>query len=205
MNIDCNVKKQPCWRTFTKEMDKESKREDYIKHLQEHNQCIQRHDLNSSVTEFDDDSPRSVVRIPKSYISNSDIPMTPLPKGKRDNKVKDAEDSKPDVKATSVLRPRAVLSSPDNDGAIRNRNKAKAELLSGLKNHNLCQNRHTRCKVTPKRSTSENSITKKGEPKEVADSKSELKGRRRSTLTEPSQPTQKVNLRKGKPNSEVKV
>lgn len=96
----------------------------------------------------------------------------------------------------------SVLLCLDNDGVIRNRNKAKAELLSGLKNHNLCQNRHTRCKVTPKRSTSENSITKKGESKEVADSKSELKGRRRSTLTEP---TQKVNLRKGKPNSEVKV
>lgn len=166
-------------------------------------ESLHRHDLNSSVTEFDDDSPRSVVRIPKSYISNSDIPMTPLPKeGKIDNKVKDAEGSKPDAKTTSVLRPRAVLSSPDNDGVIRNRNKVKAELLSGLKNHNLCQNRHIRCKVSPKRSTSENSITKKGEPKEVADSKSELKGRRRSTLTEP---TQKVNLRKGKPNSEVKV
>jgi len=167
-------------------------------------ESLHTYDLNSSVTEFDDDSPRSVVRIPKSYISNSDIPMTPLPKaeGKRDNKVKDAEDSKPDVKVASVLRPRAVLSSPDNDGVIRNRNKAKADLLSGLKNHNLCQNRHTRCKVTPKRSTSENSITKKGESREVAAIKSELKGRRRSTLTEP---TQKVNLRKGKPNSEVKV
>ncbi|KAF7150575.1 hypothetical protein RHSIM_Rhsim02G0043800 [Rhododendron simsii] len=171
------------------------------------------HDLSSSVTECEDDSPRSVVRIPESYISNSAIRMTPLSKaeGKSDIKVKDAEDNKQNVKATSVLRPRAVLSSPDNDGVFGNRNKdgvignrskAKAELLSDLKNHNLCQNRHTRCKVTPKRSTNENSITKKGESKEAGDSKSELKVRGRSTI---ANQTQRVHLGKGKPNSEVKL
>ncbi|XP_022872673.1 uncharacterized protein LOC111391655 isoform X2 [Olea europaea var. sylvestris] len=68
-----------------------------------------------------DESPQSPVRIPGSYVPKS-----------KDNKKTVLEEKPVNVRASSIPRPRAVLSSP------------------GQKNHNLCQNRHTQCKVIPR-------------------------------------------------------
>ncbi|THG19758.1 hypothetical protein TEA_008312 [Camellia sinensis var. sinensis] len=149
------------------------------------------------VWECEDDSPPSIVRIPKSYIANSAIPMIPLPKGegKSSNKKKAMEDSRPNIRSSPIPRPRAVLSSPVNDGVIGGRNKAKIEVLSGLKDHNLRQTRHTQCKVIPRRSTVETPITTKRESKEAADGKTDLEQKKGSAK---ANPRQRADLRKGK-------
>ncbi|GMP55891.1 hypothetical protein CsSME_00020565 [Camellia sinensis var. sinensis] len=150
-----------------------------------------------SVWECEDDSPPSIARIPKSYIANSAIPMIPLPKGegKSSNKKKAMEDSRPNIRSSPIPRPRAVLSSPVNDGVIGGRNKAKIEVLSGLKDHNLRQTRHTQCKVIPRRSTVETPITTKRESKEAADGKTDLEQKKGSAK---ANPRQRADLRKGK-------
>nr|GEZ44188.1 Gnk2-homologous domain-containing protein [Tanacetum cinerariifolium] len=93
------------------------------------------------------------VRAHKSHIS--DVQKSPT-RGKITKKV--AEDSKPnkvsgkvadEYKPSSVLPPRAVLSSPENDvmRRIKNKTKAKTE-CSDSKDHNLCHNTHAKCKKT---------------------------------------------------------
>ncbi|PON44370.1 hypothetical protein PanWU01x14_267590 [Parasponia andersonii] len=52
---------------------------------------------------------------------------------KVENKRHLVKDSKPNVRASSVPRPRAVLSSPDNDGMIGSRNKLVDKRGSALK------------------------------------------------------------------------
>ncbi|XP_022872672.1 uncharacterized protein LOC111391655 isoform X1 [Olea europaea var. sylvestris] len=86
-----------------------------------------------------DESPQSPVRIPGSYVPKS-----------KDNKKTVLEEKPVNVRASSIPRPRAVLSSPDNDEINRSKMTTRRELLSGQKNHNLCQNRHTQCKVIPR-------------------------------------------------------
>lgn len=102
------------------------------------------------VKELEDNSLPSVVRIPKSYVSKPVMPMAPVSKGsaKSINR-KIVEEEKQNIRASSVPRPRAVLSSPDNDGILGSKEKSKQEISSGLKNHNQRQNRHVRCKVIP--------------------------------------------------------
>ncbi|XP_057470459.1 uncharacterized protein LOC130759368 isoform X2 [Actinidia eriantha] len=153
-------------------------------------------DLNSSVTESEDDTPPSVVRIPKSYIPTSAIPVIPLSKGEgmSSNKKKAVDDSNLNSRDRSLLRPRAVLSSPDNDGMIGSRNKAKPALLSGLKDHNLCQNRHTQCKFVPRRNAVETPT--KEDSKEAADHRTNLKSKRGPISRSKTQATHQ----KGKPD-----
>lgn len=107
-----------------------------------------------SIADFSssDDSPTSVVRIPRACILSPDRHGLPSSRGRtKDNNQSIFGGSKTKERATSVPRPRAVLSSPDNDQMISTRSKTKAEVLSGLKNHNSCQNRHhVKCKTFPK-------------------------------------------------------
>nr|KAJ0200867.1 hypothetical protein LSAT_V11C600323200 [Lactuca sativa] len=49
------------------------------------------------------------------------------------------------IKPSSILPPRAVLSSPENDLMLRTKNKTKTE-RSESKNHKLSQNTHVKCK-----------------------------------------------------------
>ncbi|XAR48926.1 hypothetical protein NMG60_11031917 [Bertholletia excelsa] len=156
-------------------------------------------DSDSSVRKCEDDSPCPKVRVPKCYISISSIPAIPLPKGegKNNNKKKDEEDSKPKIRASSVPQPRAVLSSPDNDGMIGGRNKTKLGLLSGLKDYNLCQDRHTRCKVMSRPNTVGTPTAKRRESKKAADGKIGLKEKRGATTVDT---TQRTPLRKAKPD-----
>ncbi|XP_004247772.1 uncharacterized protein [Solanum lycopersicum] len=107
-----------------------------------------------SISDFSssDDSPTSVVRIPRACILSPDRHGLPSLRGRmKENNQSIFGGSKPNTRATSVPRPRAVLSSPVNDQMISTRSKTKAEAVSDLKNHNTCQNRHhIKCKTFPK-------------------------------------------------------
>ncbi|XP_070029738.1 uncharacterized protein [Nicotiana sylvestris] len=138
-----------------------------------------------------DDSPTSVVRIPRACILSPDRHGISSSTGRtKDNNQNISGGSKTNARASSVPRPRAVLSSPDNDQMIRNRGKTKAELISGLKSRNSCQNRHhTRCKTFPKSIQAENpTIGNKG-AKETADVKLDPRARGRLVKVDQSQKT----------------
>ncbi|XP_024032622.1 uncharacterized protein LOC112095172, partial [Morus notabilis] len=148
--------------------------------------------------EHEDTFVPSIAKVPKSYMLNiavsftNDTPKVAMPKisvikeEEKDNKKVDYEDGKQNIRACSVPRPRAVLSSPDNDLAIGNRNRSKTERLSVLKTSKLPQNRHSQCKVVP--NTSENSVNTK-KSKESHDD-SNLKGRKGPVITSPTQKRQ---------------
>lgn len=106
-----------------------------------------------------DDSPTSVVRIPRSYISNSAKPASPVSTGATNNKIqKTSSEGTTKPRSSSVPRPRAVLSSPDNDQSIGVSNKPRAKLLPGLKSQNTCQSRHTQCKIIPRMAKAESPL-----------------------------------------------
>ncbi|PON38171.1 hypothetical protein PanWU01x14_314640 [Parasponia andersonii] len=160
-------------------------------------------DFRSTVKEHEDKSPPSIAKVPKSYIpsigfsSAYDIPNVTMLKtseltGEEKDNNKLDEDSEQNIRASSIPRPRAVLSSPDNDLAIGNKNRCKKERSSVLKNRNLVQNRHALCKIIPK--TTEDSINTK-KAKEDPD---ESKGKKASAVVGP---TQRRQTRIGKASS----
>ncbi|XP_050217090.1 uncharacterized protein LOC126667976 [Mercurialis annua] len=106
------------------------------------------------VKEYRDVSPLPIARIPSSYVPNVVLP-TELPSQEPDNKSSTSteEEDKPKVRASSVSRPRAVISSPDNDALVANKNKVKALRPSALKRPNVIQSRHEQCKVAPSQAT----------------------------------------------------
>ncbi|KAI3459554.1 hypothetical protein Pfo_016217, partial [Paulownia fortunei] len=126
-----------------------------------------------------DESPRSVVRIRGSYVPKSPTPSFQASKEETNKKKRiGMGENRKNVRATSAPRPRAVLSSPDNDGIIGSKTQTRRELLSALKNHNSCQNRHTKCKVFPRSEGAEVAPTQ-GHNKESTECKNDirLKGR----------------------------
>ncbi|KAL8479655.1 hypothetical protein ACS0TY_026532 [Phlomoides rotata] len=130
-----------------------------------------------------DDSPGSVVRVPRTY-----YPKTPPPSflsSQGTNKEKTVvEENQKNVRATSAPRPRAVLSSPDNDGIIGGRTHAKRQLFSGLKKRDSSQNRHTQCKIFPKSAAAEGVAPTKGLNKESAEPKSDNRTKSRTAVTD---------------------
>ncbi|PQQ16253.1 uncharacterized protein Pyn_00829 [Prunus yedoensis var. nudiflora] len=97
--------------------------------------------------------------------------------------------SKQNIRASSIPRPRAVLSSPENDMVIGNKNRIKAERPSALKNHNLVK-KPTLC--VPCHITENSTKTKKSKDE------NSLKERKGSGITLPSQ---RRPPRNGKPSS----
>ncbi|KAJ0035976.1 hypothetical protein Pint_25155 [Pistacia integerrima] len=157
---------------------------------------------SSPVKERQDVFPPSVPRIQKTHALNA-VTVTPTistSKGteKNDRKIdeKDRSNIRPSS-STSVLRPRAVLSSPDNDAMIGNKNKIGANQSRVLRNHNFIQKRHVnaQCKVTP--STKSQTHTKLSN--DAADNKSDLKGKKGSVTTAVA--AQGRSLRSGKSSS----
>ncbi|XP_047318061.1 uncharacterized protein LOC124921444 [Impatiens glandulifera] len=155
-------------------------------------------DLDSLVSVNEEESPPSiVVRIPSSYIPKKNISSTPsskilpLPVKRNNSSQKKSEECKQNIRASSVPRPRAVLSSPDNDAMIGSTTKSRL-LLSGVKHnscqqdrhvqHNLCQqDKHVQRKLIPKRVSTETPIFSRKETKDPASIKTagfrERKGR----------------------------
>ncbi|CAH9095171.1 unnamed protein product [Cuscuta epithymum] len=107
--------------------------------------------ISLSVLSSSDDSPTSVVRIPTSYMSSSPKPPTPLPTEATSTKSeKTSSGRETTMRASLVPRPRAVLSSPDNDQIIGSSNKGRARLRPSLRNQNVCQSRGVQCKTIPR-------------------------------------------------------
>ncbi|KAK4266216.1 hypothetical protein QN277_027171 [Acacia crassicarpa] len=81
------------------------------------------------------------------------------------------DEDRVNIRASSVPPPRAVISSPDNDTMIGNKNRIKGrERLSGSKNYGVLQNRHAQCKVKSSNVTENSPNMRK--PKEAADKSS---------------------------------
>ncbi|KAF3457832.1 hypothetical protein FNV43_RR02492 [Rhamnella rubrinervis] len=145
--------------------------------------------------EYEDVSPPSVAKIPKSYVPSVAMPTMFVPEGAEKKDEKFDEDNQQNIRASSIPRPR---SSPDNDLAIGNKNRIKTESRASiLKNRNSGQNRHaqSQCKVFSSHSVENSMNTQKS--KEATD-ESNLKGRKGSGVTVPSQRRQP---RTGKPSS----
>lgn len=137
-----------------------------------------------------DNSPTSVVRVPRFDSSTS---------GAINNrKQKVLEENRMNIRASSIPRPRAVLSSPDNDQMIGSKNKTKGELLTSVRRQSPFQNRHAQCKVTPRPVAADDSVSTRTGLKEVADSKGDLRTRQRTVITDSNL---RLNLQKGKPKS----
>ncbi|KAH7517442.1 hypothetical protein FEM48_Zijuj09G0065300 [Ziziphus jujuba var. spinosa] len=96
-------------------------------------------------------SPPSIARIMKTYLQDSTIPSISPSKGTVKNKKLVKENAKPNINraCNSVPRPRAVLSSPDNDGMIGSRNKLIHERCSTLKVRKTGDGISVRSKLTP--------------------------------------------------------
>ncbi|XP_071713620.1 uncharacterized protein [Rutidosis leptorrhynchoides] len=97
---------------------------------------------NSNSLEHEDGYTPPHVRVPMSHTSSvTDSKISA--KASKLNK-KGAEI---DTKPSSVLPPRAVLSSPENDAmvGVGTKHKTKTD-RSSLKNHSLRQNTHNKCK-----------------------------------------------------------
>ncbi|KAL5784521.1 hypothetical protein ACOSQ2_006913 [Xanthoceras sorbifolium] len=143
------------------------------------------HVSSSSEKEHQDISPPSIVRIPNSYATTNIV--TPTISACKETEI---DEERPNIRAASMLRPRAVLSSPDNDAVIGNKNRTKAERPTALRNRNSVQNRHLKaqCKVIPS-----HVITKSPKNTSLSNNttttvdKTELKGKKGSTLAVPSQ------------------
>ncbi|KAJ4954559.1 hypothetical protein NE237_011342 [Protea cynaroides] len=78
--------------------------------------------------ESENDFPPSIARVP-----NEATPSISMSKGGKNNKEIDDETR---IRASSIPRPRAVISSPDNDWMIGSRNHLPRERSSNLKKHN---------------------------------------------------------------------
>ncbi|KAM0966717.1 hypothetical protein FF1_022476 [Malus domestica] len=139
-----------------------------------------------------EETPPTVVRIPESYVPSVVIPSISATEGEmKDNKVE--EEIKQNIRASSIPRPRAVLSSPVNDTAIGSKNRIKAVRTPALKNHNLVKNNHTQSVPSHITENSKKAIKSKG-----ASEGNSLKGRKGSETTLPSQ---RQPPRTGKPSS----
>ncbi|KAK4765884.1 hypothetical protein SAY87_007526 [Trapa incisa] len=78
-----------------------------------------------------------MARIPNGNISNGTTGTSILSKGKDT-----VSNEKAQIRASSVPRPRAILSSPDNDAAIGKKNRNATAQSSALRNQNKLQARN---------------------------------------------------------------
>ncbi|CBI37182.3 unnamed protein product, partial [Vitis vinifera] len=115
-------------------------------------ESLSSHNSHPHVKEKRSNGPPSAAKIPKSCVKNlAAVRSPPIPvssKGIGKNDKHTGEDEKQSGRACSVPRPRAVLSSPDNDGMIGNQNKLISN-RSIPKEQSLKQNRHVQIKEIP--------------------------------------------------------
>ncbi|KAG4908289.1 hypothetical protein AAZX31_20G186600 [Glycine max] len=105
-------------------------------------------------------STASIVKAPKCYVpvtiprvlvteeDSGDFSSVSDSSGATGSEKDDSTDeNKVNIRASSIPRPRAVISSPENDMMIGNRNKNGDGRLSASKNGGVLENRHAHCKV----------------------------------------------------------
>ncbi|XP_022760359.1 uncharacterized protein LOC111306757 isoform X2 [Durio zibethinus] len=95
------------------------------------------------VKRHQDVSSMPTARIPESYVPEIEKPSDSATEEAKKNKIKTDEEDRPNIRVSLTPRPRAVISSPDNDAVIGNKNRIKGEHRTALKNHNMVQNRHS--------------------------------------------------------------
>ncbi|KAB1219343.1 hypothetical protein CJ030_MR3G001174 [Morella rubra] len=98
-------------------------------------------DSGFPVKKHKDISPPNVAKIPAYYVPNVLLSTISVTEGAGNNDNKFDDDDKISIRATPILRPRAVVSSPDNDVLIGTKNRSQVKQPSPLKN------RHAQCKV----------------------------------------------------------
>ncbi|XP_057992838.1 uncharacterized protein LOC110655593 isoform X2 [Hevea brasiliensis] len=140
--------------------------------------------------EYRDVSMPPIARISKPYVPNL-LLQTESASEEEDKKSHFDEEDRPNIRAGSVPRPRAVLSSP----VIGNKNRVKAVRPSALKNHHSIQSRHAQCKVAPSQAVDESPPNTR-KSKDTTDNN--LKGKKWST-TAISSPRR--NITTNKPSS----
>lgn len=101
--------------------------------------CSSRILADNHGSECKNDPPYSHAKISKSYPKNSLRSRISIPKGKNNTGLD--EDNRTNIRASSIPRPRAVLSSPDNDEMIGNQNQLIRKRETLLKRQN--QNTHS--------------------------------------------------------------
>eukprot|EP00257_Ricinus_communis_P020988 XP_015580364.1 uncharacterized protein LOC8265730 [Ricinus communis] len=148
------------------------------------------------VKEYRDVSPVPIAKIPKTYVPNILLPTESASEGV-DNKSSSDEEDRPNIRASLVPRPRAVISSPDNDALIANKNRVKATQPSALKNHNLIRSRHAQCKVVPSQAIDESPLNT-SKSKDTTDKKIDVRGTKGSATVLSSQ---RRNITSAKPSS----
>ncbi|KAF5205538.1 cysteine-rich repeat secretory protein 3-like [Thalictrum thalictroides] len=153
------------------------------------------HDHLLTGNEFASGSPSPVARIPKSYVPSFTTPSISSSKGKND---KEIEDKRPNIRASSVPPPRAVLSSPDNDGIIGNRNQLTGERRTIMKRSNLGECTDSQEKVNTRILKAKDSTKMKTGSKETVNNKNRLKLKQSPELTVTKQ---SGYLRKGRQKS----
>ncbi|GAB4843661.1 hypothetical protein Ancab_013625 [Ancistrocladus abbreviatus] len=131
--------------------------------------------FSSAVKEHKLISPASVVKVPTSVTPSSDT------RGSGKVKKETEADDKPRIRASSAPRPRAVLSSPDNDEMIGSRMKSRRERPSALKDHDQIQSRNAKCKATPTNAFGRNLMERLAAPSEAV-SKSDAEGNKGLTM-----------------------
>ncbi|KAK8623827.1 hypothetical protein V6N13_065190 [Hibiscus sabdariffa] len=98
------------------------------------------------VKRHEDVSPMPTARIPKSYLPDVEKYSDSSSEGSEKSKTKaeaEEKEARPNIRVSSTPRPRAVISSPDNDAVIGYKNKIEGRQRTALKNHNMVQNQHT--------------------------------------------------------------
>ncbi|XP_057539522.1 uncharacterized protein LOC130817689 [Amaranthus tricolor] len=83
----------------------------------------------------------SVARIPRSYIPRSITPPPSLPTPAANKSELEQDGRKPRIRASSIPRPRAVVSSPDNDQILGTKNKMRLQRPSAMRTPTLAQSR----------------------------------------------------------------
>ncbi|KAL5712034.1 hypothetical protein ACHQM5_014243 [Ranunculus cassubicifolius] len=145
--------------------------------------------------EYTEDSPPTVAKVPKSYVPSFTTPSISLSKEKNN---RETEDSRPNIRASSVPPPRAVLSSPDNDGLIGSRNQLSKEKPSVMKKSNLGETTDSQGKAKTRNLKSKTPVNTRVGSKEITNNKSGIKVKQKPELTVPKQ---SGYLRKGRQRS----
>ncbi|KAI3918945.1 hypothetical protein MKW98_017393 [Papaver atlanticum] len=137
--------------------------------------------------ELENDIPPSVARVPKLYSPVLAAPSTSSSKGAQKHEKQIEEDTKSNNGASSVLRPRAVLSSPDNDGMIGHINRLSRVLPSVTKKKELGEITCVPSKVNPRCVKAKSPVNMRRESKETSETKVFLNITRSPDLTAPKQ------------------
>ncbi|KAJ6771434.1 hypothetical protein OIU74_017809 [Salix koriyanagi] len=133
--------------------------------------CLQ--DSCFAVNGHQDVSPPITARIPKSHVSNVIMPRVSVSE-EAEKKNNSTKEERLNIRASLIPRPRAVLSSPDNDAVIGNNIRTKVARPTASKNNKLMDSRHEPCKVVAGQIT-DVSPTNTRKSKNTSDNKSELK------------------------------